>query len=637
MEQRQRTGRRIKLNHSNATPRFIISFDCETLPEPGPTKRKSSHHFRLATTTEVELRKDRPETRRRNQFTDPEKLWEHIASRTSRQYTTWLIGHNVLFDLVVSGFPGQLLTSKFYIDWPRSKRQRENNEVDDPHTVGLCCIESPPTIIALRCNRTGGRIVIVDSLNWFPVPLSEMGDNLGLEKLPFPSFEAPDSEWFTYCQRDSDIVLETFVGLIRWVKEGDYGMFRYTGSSQAMAAYRHRFMRQQILVHDNPPAKHLERMSYCGGRTEVFRKGSFNCRVYQLDINSLFPSIMQSGVFPFVLDRSDNERVLAANLPDICWADSVAEVELQTMEPIFPLRRDGVTIYPIGKFVTTLCGHELHYAHSHGYIRRCGKWNEYRCGDLFSLWVDELWALRQQYKAAGNDLYDQFAKRMLNSLYGKFGQRAPGWINKPGDISALPWSRWIKSGKLPNEVIQCRSIGWTVQEQTDREEIEGSFVAISSFVTSAARMKMNSIRWTAGQREVFYQGVDSVIVTEAGFARLAAAGMIGDNELGKLRLQCEVDNGEILGCADYRLGDKVVIAGRARKMTLDEDGQIMQRKFDATQNLFTGKAINTVEESLEPWTRAGMYRKGDIDDEGWVHPYILGICEAAMAQQGVPF
>jgi hypothetical protein len=150
-------------------------------------------------------------------------------------------------------------------------------------------------------------------------------------------------------------------------------------------------------------------------------------------------------------------------------------------------------------------------------------------------------------------------------------------------------------------------------------------------------MYMNAIRWAAGQREVYYQGVDSVIVTQAGSDRLIAAGFVGEGELGKLRLQCKVNDGEILGCADYRLGDKIVIAGRARKMTLDEDGQILQRKFDATQNLFTGKAINTVEESLEPWTRAGMYRKGDIDDEGWVHPYILGICEAAMAQQGVPF
>jgi hypothetical protein len=479
--------------------------------------------------------------------------------------------------------------------------------------------------------------VIVDSLNWFPVPLAEMGEACGLPKMAMPEFTAPDSDWFTYCQRDSDIVLETFVNLISWVKENDCGLFRYTAPSQAMAAYRHRFMGQQIYVHDNPAAKRLERNAYHGGRTEVFKIGPIARSVHQFDVNSLFPAIMRAGKFPFVLDRSDTERSLSPTLPDIGFADSAAEVEIQTLDPIFPVKRDGVTLYPVGKFVTHLCGHELHYAVEHGYVKRIGQWAEYRCADLFSLWVDELWGLRQTYKATGNTLYEQFAKRLLNSLYGKFGQRSPGWINVPGNISALPWSRWIASGEMPNEVINYRSIGWTVQKQTDRVEIEGSFIAISAFVTSAARMYMNGLRWTAGPREVFYQGVDGLIVTELGKERLETAGHVSSTELGKLRLQCTVDSGEILGCADYRLGEKVVIAGRARKLTRDGDGELLQRKFDATRNLFNNRPADSVDEIAEPWTRAGMYRKGTVGDDGWVHPMILGICEAAMAAQGVPF
>lgn len=637
MEQRQRTMRRLKLNHSNATPRFIISFDCETMPEQGVDDRHSKHRFRLATATDVELRKGRPQKRNRHEFTDKKRLWNYIAKRTSCEYTTWLVGHNVLFDLVVSGFPQQLMESAFYVDWPRFVRTRENNNEDDAHSVGLCCIESPPTIIALRCCQTGGRLVVVDSLNWFPVPLSDLGHATGLPKLPMPDFTAGDDQWFAYCQRDSDIVLETFVNLIDWVKENECGMFRYTASSQAMAAYRHRFMQRQILIHDNADAKHLERAAYFGGRTEVFRKGEFKTMIHQLDVNSLFPSIMKTATFPCRLDRFDTDRQLSNDLPSICWADSVAEVELFTMSPIFPCRRDGVAIYPIGRFTTTLCGHELHYAAEHNYIKRVGKWCQYQCADLFSLWVTELWGLRQRYKSDGNHLYEQFAKRLLNSLYGKFGQRAPGWLNVPGDISALPWSRWITNGDLPNEVVNMRSIGWTVQRQTNREEIDGSFVAISAFVTAAARMYMNAIRWSAGERDCYYQGVDSVMITDAGLERITAAGFIGENELGKLRLQCSTNDGEIIGCADYRLGEKIVIAGRAMKVARDADGELLQRKFSATADLFSSVPIDHVSEVLEPWTRAGMYKKGDIDADGWVHPYILGICEAAMAHAGVPF
>jgi hypothetical protein len=530
-----------------------------------------------------------------------------------------------------------MMRGKFTIDWPRSVRKREDDGEDNPHNVGLCCIESPPTIIALRCSRTQGRLIIVDSLNWFPVPLSEMGDACGLPKLTMPEFNEPDESWFDYCQRDSEIVLETFVNLIDWVRENNCGMFRYTAPSQAYAAYRHRFMRQQICVHDNGDIKQLERSAYCGGRTEVFRLGRFSGMVSQLDCNSLFPSVMQSGRFPMLLDKFDSGRSLSADMPDIAWADSVAEVEINTLSPIFPVRRDGATIYPVGKFVTHLCGHELHYAQSQGYVKRVGKWAEYRCGDLFSLWVDELWQLRQKYKSDGNKLYEQFAKRLLNSLYGKFGQRSPGWINVPGDMSSLPWTRWIGIGEMPNEIVNYRSVGWNVQRQTNREEIEGSFVAISAFVTSAARMKMNAIRWTAGERECYYQGCDSVMVSDLGLERLTAAGMVDQSELGKLRFQCASSDGEILGCSDYRIGDKVVIAGRARAMTLSEDGQQLQRKFDATRNLFSGRPIDYIDETLEPWTRAGMYKKGTVGEDGWVHPHILGICEAAMAFAGVPF
>lgn len=638
MEHRQRTGRRIKFNHSNATPRHIISFDCETRPdETSPGSRVTSHRFRLATTAEVTLRKDRPRNKIFCRFTTQQSVWNYITSLTGLGHTTWLVGHNVLFDLVVSGFPDQMMQGRFTIDWPRAKRKREGEGEDDPHNVGLCCIESPPTIIALRCSKTQGRLVIVDSLNWFPVPLSEMGDACGLPKGKMPEFSAPDDDWFSYCERDSDIVLETMINLIDWVRDNNCGMFRYTAASQAYAAYRHRFMRKQILVHDSGSVKRLERSAYIGGRTEVFRLGSFACMVHQLDINSLFPHVMRNGRFPSLLDKYDDERSLSHTLPDIAYADSVAEVEINTLDPIFPCKRDGVTVYPVGRFTTFLCGHELHYAVDKGYVKQVGRYAQYKCDDLFSLWVDELWGLRQSYKESGNRLYEQFAKRLLNSLYGKFGQRAPGWVNCPGDLSGLPWTKWIGTGEMPNEVVNFRSIGWNIQRQTDRGEIEGSFVAISAFVTSAARMYMNAIRWTAGVRDCFYQGVDSVMVSDAGLERLQAAGMVGDTELGKLRLQCSSADGEILGCADYRIGDKVVIAGRARAMTVGEEGEQLQRKFDATRNLFSGRPIDYIDETLEPWTRAGLYRKGSVGEDGWVHPHILGICEAAMAHAGVPF
>ena len=73
----------------------------------------------------------------------------------------------------------------------------------------------------------------------------------------------------------------------------------------AFKAYRYvnaqggTYLRYPITCHVDPVATALERQAYVGGRTEVFR-----CAVpvalpcYKLDINSLYPSVMASNLFP---------------------------------------------------------------------------------------------------------------------------------------------------------------------------------------------------------------------------------------------------------------------------------------------------------------------------------------------------
>lgn len=621
---RQATGRKMKFNHSNALPKIIISYDSETLPtQSDSSARRFTHRFRLGVAISARMEGTTATCINRHWFRDTATFWEWLKSMTGSNYTTWLIGHNILYDLVVTAMPTELLQSGFVVDLPRHIRTREDNNEDNAHAVGLCCIDSPPTILGLRCTKTNGRLVIVDSLNWFPAPLAELGEACKLQKMPMPAFSASDDEWFPYCQRDAEIVFHTFVKLIAWVRDNNFGLFRYTAPSQAMSAYRHRFMVKQIYIHDNKDVKAIERLSYFGGRTEVYKIGELAETVHQLDINALFPSIMQRCRFPFVLDRYEMSQSYREILPSLDWSASVAEVDLDTNEPIFPVRTDTYTIYPAGKFKTTLAGPELVHAWSKGYIRGVRSWAEYKTADIFSDWVGELWTMRQGYKATGETLYAEFTKRLMNSLYGKFGQRSPEWINDPGNLSGLPWSSWMEEGELPGEITAYRSFGWQIQKQTKREEIDGTFVAIASFVTSYARVRMNALRAIAERPNVFYQGVDSLIVTNPGRDKLQAAGEIDDTTIGKLRHQLTTDSGTILGCADYQLGDKIVIAGRAKNVAAMIDGEMLQRKFAAQRDLFRNHPIDSVEETLEPWRRAGVYRKGTVTKSGWIEPLTI--------------
>lgn len=628
MEVCRSVGHKLKLNHSNSLPQHIIAYDTETMPSQSDTLgRRFSHQFRLGVAISCRLRGGKVCEVVTHRLERHAAFWHLVYSLTGPSHTTWIVSHNALFDFVVSGFTHEFDEARLLIDWPRSRRQREDNVDDNVHAKTLCVIDSPPTIIACKCAQTQGRLVALDTLNYFQAPLSDLGVACGLPKMAMPDFAADDDAWFKYCERDAQIVFETFTQLMNWVRGNGMGMFRYTGPSQAMSAYRHRFMVNNIHVHTEPEVKALERKAYFGGRTEVFRRGSIASTVHQYDVNSLFPSVMRVGKFPCMLHAFERDAKLVESLPDIDYASSVADVVVKTSSDVFPRRLNGQITYPAGTFRTSLCGEELAYARHHGLIRLIGQWSEYRTVDLFSLWVDSLWEMRQRYKAEGNELYRNFTKSLMNSLYGKFGQLSPRWVNVPNMIDALPWSRWAAVNCLTGERVDYRSFGWQVQRRSEREEIEGTFVAISAFVTAAARMRMNRLRHIAGKRNVYYQGVDALIVNDAGRMNLHAANEIDADTIGKLRHQVSTDYGEIYGCSDYRLGDKTVVSGRAKLHKELESGETLQRKFAVESELFSGRAVDTVEEQIHRWQRSGDYTKGVIGDDGWVTPHFVSMDE----------
>ena len=302
----------------------------------------------------------------------------------------------------------------------------------------------------------------------------------------------------------------------------------------------------------------------------------------------------------------------------------VAAVTIHTTDDIYPVRRNGHCIYPVGVFRTVLSGAELYRAYRHGHIIAVASYARYETAVLFTEFVDTLWALRQKYKSDGNVLYDSFAKKILNSLYGKWGQQSEEWVRRPSMVAPTPWATWTNycMGRVGKRTF--RSFGWTVEELMGRGETVSSFPAISAFITAAARCRMNALRRIAGGEHVVYQGSDALIVTRQGAANLLDAGEIRNGEIGKLRLEYRADRGHIYGCNDYLIGDKQVIAGRAGKYVTMADSEYLQRKSFALHDLFAGSpGCETIEESMT-WRRQSQYVKGTIGQDGRVEPLVLG-------------
>lgn len=620
----QKTGHRIHFNHSNALPRYILALDVADRKEQiDVSGRLFSREFLGASIVSGRLARDKITSKRLHSFDNSDELWAYIYSFTKPNYTTWLVCDNALYKLVLSGIAHEFTHGDLHIDKPRSKRQREDNEESNVHAAALAVIESPPTIIGCRVGKTQGRIVIVDYRNWFQdgIPTGAAAEGFG--PVVSDTQANTDGPARARCERNAESLHSNFVRLIAWVKENDLGLFRYTASSQSYGAYRHRFMKQQIYVHDNEPIQRMEHHAHLGGRSTVFKRGDITSTCHLVDINALYPSVMQAGWYPYKLIRSEIRGEFGGTLPKIDWSAAVAEVKIRTDQSLYPLRWKGTIIYPYGHFYCTLAGPDLYRAFNSGAIMEVRSWSEYKMAMIFREWVDELWAMRQKYKAEDNPLYEQFTKRIMNSLYGKFGQMSPGWVNVPNDMSMLPFTTERRRDEQTGEWVAYRAIGWQTQKLEKRRIKPGSFYAVPAFVTSLARIKMDSLRTIAGRQNVFYQGIDSLIVTDDGLARLTVAGHIQPNTIGKLRVQYSANTGYINGICDYMLGSRKILSGLATNHERDTQGEIMQHKLYVTDHLFSKGPISSVMEKIEPWQPGEITERGYCGEDGWVEPFTL--------------
>lgn len=626
LEKFQHTGWIQPKNHSGAIPRYIVALDTETTRTPDGTKEgRATHSFRLGCAISCRMRGLDPTSIKRHRLNTPQDLADLIVSLTGIRHTVWIVAHKMMFDFVVSCMPDSIEKGDYSVEWPRSVRKSDDDESDERDTTMTAIIADPPTIIPLKCRETQGRFVLLDTMNYFRCSLSKLGDDCGLEKFKMPAFGACDDIWYHYCERDTEIVLCAFVELIRWVKNNDMGMFRYTAAAQAMAAFRHSFSTYKVYIHDNVEIKQLERFAYYGGRTECFRLGRYEATCYQLDVSSLFPSVMANRPYPSKLVRYDTDATWQSEVPSIDPSRSVATVELQTDRPIYPMRTDKVTIYPVGNFCTTLAGPELQQAVDSGEVVAWSSWAEYELRPLFSSYVSTLWSMRKEYADSGQQLYANLCKLMLNSLYGKFAQLSPEWIGVDGRIADEAWHKWYEYKAGDKQPTEYRSIGYHVQRREERTEISSTFVAIPAFVTAHARIVMNGYRQMAGQANVLYQGVDSLIVNETGFRRLNNVGAICDNMLGKLRLECQSDGVNIVGCSDYSIAGKRVVAGVARDGVTLNDTDIEETTLSATGGLFSHGNRCVVIEDRGVWRRRSNYSKGVVNELGFVSPITLDL------------
>lgn len=361
---------------------------------------------------------------RRFYTTDPSAFVNELSSH---YYDGWrLYAHNLTYDV------GVILS-----------------KVDMPLSVTLL---KGRVIRASPRTSHHGRLAFHDSLDLYArLSLEDIGKALGMPKYPTPpqflDGEAEVPEWYCrahnrlYCSEcynmnDAEIVSYAVSVFQDWLNEmgAELGM---TLAGTAMNLFRARFLDREYLT-PFPARNEFARLAYYGGRVEDIVRG-YVSGLNIFDVHSLYPSVMHDYEFPdtnyLVGPVSDPDPSLIFEYEGVSHV--LVEVPYMYIPPL-PMRVGGRLFFPYGTFEGYYTHAELRFAVSRGVklLRVYETLYSKRTCRPFVSYVSTLYAMRSEYKRAG-DPRQLMVKIMLNSLYGKFGQRLESGLRRLYPIEAL--------------------------------------------------------------------------------------------------------------------------------------------------------------------------------------------------------
>lgn len=531
-------------------------------------------------------------------WVDNESFNAWIESLAKKDQPLVVMSANIWFDLRVSGF-------LYYL---RGRGWRCRGFFSKGHTF-------ISTFVKGRL-----RIQFYNIQNYFNVPVKAIGESVGLKKLDVDFKAATPEQLKEYCHRDVEIIFKAFKQFYYFIKDNNLGSIGATLPAVAMSVYRRSFLSKNIHIHDNKEVIKLERAAYYGGRCECFQIGTFTGDTYyKLDVNGMYPYVMQTLEYPYKLYKigRDVSRETIYKLKDhYCF---IAEVEIDTKRPVYPYRQDGKLLFPVGKFTTYLSTGSLLHGIEAKEVVKIKRVVVYKKVNLFKDYVDYFWESRLDFRTKGNAAFAYACKILLNSLYGKFGQRA----------SKMIWEKETTSNDKKRELIYQVETGKffihqvffgleTMVEQSEHEATN-SMPAICAHVTDHARLLLWNLIEEVGRKNLYYVDTDSLIVNKKGYKVLEK--YLHPDRIGKLKIEDTTTKLVIKGAKNYVFGTKRVIKGISKSATETKPNTYKAAHFptplqELRDGLKEDYRITTITKTL-----SGKYDKGHVSKSGQVTPF----------------
>jgi len=366
---------------------------------------------------------------------------------------------------------------------------------------------------------------------------------------------------------------------------GNYGI---TYSQAAMTSFRKDFLKHTI--EDNTKFDPYIRQAYFGGRTEIFQ---FNTdpdkRFYLYDVNSLYPAMMFNHNYPigeFKRFPSDH------NLYEI---EGVAHVTVNDNLhfPLFPefrekllfmnKRKSGWYMLPFVRYAKSL-GMDIT-------INKIYATSNY--APIFDKYIEHYYKIKKESKGKDPVSYLN-AKLMMNSLYGKFGQKLKQQVIE------------FNPDKRPDTYIPLTPDESIIKYERDAFS---SFIkpSIAAYVTSYAITTMHKYKNRLDPEIIFNMDTDSLYLSEKKLEN--------SKKLGKMELENSV-KGLMIFLPKAYISDKKIKCKGVSIYDKDEDDKLVlnkQRVIDyfAGREVSYSRGIDKIKTAIRTgkWVKARTIKK----------------------------
>lgn len=560
----------------------------------------------------VAIYRDAPKGRPAKEYTDfydsPRELWQAVTDFVPAKGRVVLWCHNLGYDTRAS----QCLLTLPAMGW---------------HLVGQ---NLAPGSTWLAWRRGDQSLLMVDSACVLPTTIARIGLMFGTGKLPLPSEDDPRAAWILRCERDCQIMRDAIVSYLERIEAMDLGNWQITGTAQSWAAFRHRHLTHEMLVHWDADARAAERRAMWTGRCEAYWHGRLRGVVVdEWDMTLAYPRIAATHDVPVRLVAAfatDSEFRRWMARPGYAV---LAEVEVETDEPLAPTEHNGRIAWPVGRFRSVLWDPELRLLDGRGARTTVVRGWAYAAEPALASWA--AWVVGE---LSADDTHSPpwwklIMKHWARALIGRMAMSYRDWqhvatLGRP-DVRRASYVD-TETGET-GEMIQ---VGRDLFLATEAVEGPESMPQVTGYVQSAGRAILTRLLLEAGERRVLYADTDSMLTTVEHHDFMAA--LAARHPEAGLRLKRSWRGVEIRGPRQIVTGPKVRVSGLPHRAQRIAPGKFAGEVWESLAGALATRRPTSVRITARVWTLRAVDARRVAGVDGWTRPLHVDRAES----QGVP-